>query len=210
MNITPNNYFEKIYCVNLKKRPDRWKLCEQQFSTHNIKVERFEAVDGTKHELVGRMSHGEVGCLLSHLNILKECKEKNISNVLITEDDVEFHENFGELFSEYVKELPEWDILYLGATHALCYPYMDRPPIKVSDHVYKVYNAHATHAYAVNQSCYDLLIDFVSKMDGPLDVIYTRLQEHLRTYIFRPHLAWQRNDYSDIAGKHVNYDFLRR
>jgi GR25 family glycosyltransferase involved in LPS biosynthesis len=207
---TINEYFEKIYCVNLERRPERWDLSKEQFLIHGINAERYEAVDGTKHDRVGKMSHGEVGCLLSHLNILKECKENNISNVLIMEDDVEFHKDLGELFSQYVNELPEWDILYFGATHALCYPYMDRPPIKVTDHVYKVYNAHATHAYAVNSSCYDLLIDFVSKMEAPLDVIYTKIQAHLRTYVFRPHLAWQRDDYSDIAGKYVNYDFLKR
>jgi len=207
---TINEYFEKIYCVNLERRPERWDLSKEQFTIHGINAERYEAVDGTKHDRVGKMSHGEVGCLLSHLNILKECKENNISNVLIMEDDVEFHKDLGELFSQYVNELPEWDILYFGATHALCYPYMDRPPIKVTDHVYKVYNAHATHAYAVNSSCYDLLIDFVSKMEAPLDVIYTKIQAHLRTYVFRPHLAWQRDDYSDIAGKYVNYDFLKR
>jgi GR25 family glycosyltransferase involved in LPS biosynthesis len=207
---TLNDCFEKIYCVNLERRPERWDLCKEAFSQYNINVERYEAVDGTKHDRVGRMSHGEVGCLLSHLNILKKCKEDNVSNVLILEDDVEFRPNFDKLFSEYIEEVPEWDILYLGATHALCYPYMNRPPIKVTDHVYKVYNAHATHAYAINSSCYDLLIDFVSKMEGPLDVIYTKLQAYLRTYIFRPHLAWQRSDFSDIAGKHVNYDFLKR
>lgn len=210
MNKTLNDYFQKIYCVNLKKRLDRWELAKNQFNFHGIQVERYDAVDGTEHDRIGKMSHGEIGCLLSHLNILKHCKDNNISNVLIFEDDVEFDDNLNQLFFQYVEELPEWDLLYFGATHALCYPYMDRPPIKVTDHVYKVYNAHATHAYAVNSSCYDILIDFVSKMEGPLDVIYTKLQAYLRTYVFRPHLAWQRNDYSDIAGKYVNYDFLKR
>lgn len=210
MSSNINEYFEKVYCVNLKRRPERWELSKKEFETHNIKVERYEAVDGNKHNRVGKMSHGEVGCLLSHLNILKECRDNNISNVLIMEDDVEFRKDFSILFSQYIKEVPEWDILYFGATHALCYPYMDRPPVKVTDHVYKVYNAHATHAYAINNSCYDLLIDFVSKIEAPLDVIYTKLQAHLRTYVFRPHLAWQRDDFSDIAGKYVNYDFLKR
>lgn len=210
MNKTLNDYFEKIYCVNLEKRPERWESSLKQFSQHNICAERYNAVDGTKCEKVGKMSHGEVGCLLSHLNILKKCKDDNISSVLIFEDDVEFDENLNHLFFQYLDELPEWDILYFGATHALCYPYMDRPPIKVTDHVYKVFNAHATHAYAVNQSCYDLLIDFISKMEAPLDVIYTKLQSTLRTYIFRPHLAWQRDDYSDIAETYVNYDFLKK
>lgn len=205
-----NDYFEKIYCVNLAKRKDRWELAQKEFTLHNIDVERYDAIDGTNYDKIGILSHGEIGCLFSHLNILKYCRDNNISNVLIFEDDVEFDQNFNELFFEYVKEVPEWDILYFGATHALCYPYMDRPPIKVTDHVYKVYNAHATHAYAVNSSCYNLLIDSISKMERPLDVIYTKLQAQLRTYIFRPHLAWQRSDYSDIAGKHVNYDFLKR
>ncbi|MFZ9376809.1 MAG: glycosyltransferase family 25 protein, partial [Candidatus Fonsibacter ubiquis] len=41
-----NDYFEKIYCINLDKRPDRWESAKKEFLKHNINVERYSAVDG--------------------------------------------------------------------------------------------------------------------------------------------------------------------
>jgi len=150
-----------------------------------------------------------LGCIKSHLNILLYCQKNNIKNVLITEDDVEFCQNFNDKFFQYSKELPNWDMLYFGANHALCNPYESNPPIKITDHVYKVMHAYSTHAYAVNSSCYQYLIDRISKMTHPLDVIYSHIQKNLNVYLFRPHLAWQSEGYSDIIETNVDYSFLK-
>jgi glycosyl transferase family 25 len=206
---TLNDYFEKIYCVNLAKRHERWESAKQQFYRNNIVVERYDAVDGKLIQNTSRLKPGELGCLLSHLNILRECQKNNIKNVLIIEDDVQFCDELNEKFSSYINEVPEWDILYLGANHALCNPYESNPPIKVSDHVYKVLHAYSTHAYAVNNGCYQYLIDNISKMTHPLDVMYSKIQRNLNVYLFRPHLAWQSNGYSDIMETNVDYSFLK-
>ena len=41
-----NNYFDKIICINLDRRPDRWREAQEQFKKAGITVERFSAVDG--------------------------------------------------------------------------------------------------------------------------------------------------------------------
>jgi glycosyl transferase, family 25 len=205
-----NDYFERIYCINLAKRSERWESVKKQFLNNNITAIRYEAIDGNKYDSVNGLKPGELGCLLSHLNILKECQKNNIENVLITEDDVEFCKDFNFKFFEYIKELPKWDILYLGANHALCNPYESNPPIKVTEHVYRVIHAYSTHAYAVNKSCYQYLIDHISNLTNPLDVMYSKIQKNLEVYIFRPHLAWQSEGYSDILETNVDYSFLKK
>ena len=205
-----NDYFERIYCINLAKRSERWESVKKQFLNNNITAIRYEAIDGNKYDSVNGLKPGELGCLLSHLNILKECQKNNIENLLITEDDVQFCEDFNFKFFEYIKELPKWDMLYLGANHALCNPYESNPPIKVTEHVYRVIHAYSTHAYAVNKSCYQYLIDHISNLTNPLDVMYSKIQKNLEVYIFRPHLAWQSEGYSDILETNVDYSFLKK
>ena len=42
-------YFDKIYCINLDSRPDRWKECLEEFKKIGIDdiVERFPAAELT-------------------------------------------------------------------------------------------------------------------------------------------------------------------
>jgi GR25 family glycosyltransferase involved in LPS biosynthesis len=206
---TLNDYFDQIYCINLDKRKDRWKIAKEQFDFHNIEVSRFSAVDGKTLNSNPYISRGAFGCLLSHLNVLKDARENRYKTILITEDDVEFSDNLNVKFFKYEIQLPKWDILYLGANHALCNPYEQNPPIQVNENVYKVNHAYALHAYAVKQSCYDFLIDNISEMNNSVDVIISKIQKHLEVYLFRPHLAWQSSGYSDIMEKDVNYSFLK-
>ena len=43
MNIL-NEFFDKIFCINLDSRPDRWEECEKMFSHYNLEVERVSAI----------------------------------------------------------------------------------------------------------------------------------------------------------------------
>jgi glycosyl transferase family 25 len=206
---TLNDYFDKIYCINLDRRKDRWDTVKTQFQKHNIEVLRFNAIDGKNLNPNPYLSPGALGCLMSHLSILKDAYENDFDKILITEDDVEFCDDLNLKFFEYEKKLPKWDILYFGANHALCNPYESNPPIKISENIYKVKHAYALHSYSVNKSCYEKLIECISKMDAPIDVIISRIQKELDVYLFRPHLAWQSSGYSDIMETNVDYSFLK-
>ena len=55
----------------------------------------------------------KVGCFRSHINAIRYAQNKNLSSVLILEDDVLIRENIPELATiPFPSE--DWDILYLG------------------------------------------------------------------------------------------------
>ena len=75
--------FEKIYCINLSSRTDRWDMCLRQFSKFGMcNVQRFDAVK-YNHPKLSAKANGQIGCALSHYNIIKEAKLKNYSNILV-------------------------------------------------------------------------------------------------------------------------------
>ena len=44
-----NNLFDKIYCINLDKRKDKWEECKKEFEKFSIdSVCRISALDGEK------------------------------------------------------------------------------------------------------------------------------------------------------------------
>ena len=73
---TVNDVFDKVYCINLDRAPERWVLCEEQFNKYNIEVERFSAIEPQAGNF--NLLRGEVGCLQSHLEVLKKAQEKKI------------------------------------------------------------------------------------------------------------------------------------
>ena len=75
-----NNYFDKVYCVNLDKRVDRWNECLNEFQKHNITVERFSALDGTLLDNSTTLLPGQLGCKLSHLSIIEQAKNNNLNS----------------------------------------------------------------------------------------------------------------------------------
>ena len=77
-----NSFFDKIYCINLKHRIDRWENCQSQFKKYGLDVERFEAVNGielTPNGVNGLLA-GEVGVIRSNYNVIKDAKEKRYKN----------------------------------------------------------------------------------------------------------------------------------
>jgi glycosyl transferase family 25 len=78
------------------------------------KVELFSAI---RPEDPGPFqSIGCRGAFLSHLNVLKKAKEKNLRNVLIMEDDLELRKDFRQHEEIILRELSEndWDIVHFG------------------------------------------------------------------------------------------------
>jgi len=200
-----NWYFPHIRCVNLARRPDKWAECEKEFAKHNLTVERFDAIDGSKIEHNPKVMDGSIGNLLSQITIIKEAREKGYENVLILEDDVEFEENVNEIFKERIKGVPnDWDLLYLGGNH-------NRQKIDlVSPYVRRINDTYATHAYAIRNTVYDLVLEYLEGEQQEGDVILAEVQKKCNAYCFHPNLAWQKPGVSDVFNRYVDYSFLRR
>lgn len=194
---TLNNFFSKIYCINLDRRPDRWEQCVDEFKRNDVFVERVSAVDG-KEFPKSRMGikSGAYGLLLTNIKILEDAILNKYENILIFEDDVKFAENFNEIFSENIAELPQnWNLLYLGGINRI-------KPTGEKHKIFKTTHTITTHAVGINSNFFEILLESIKKnMASPIDKIQQRLQESYDAYVFIPNIATQRASYSDIENR---------
>ena len=215
-----NNYFDKIICINLKRRHDRWSEMEKQFAKHNINVIRFDAIDGNPmgwktNEFDGKMNsfEGAMGCIASHVNIYKMAKKNNWKKILIIEDDCDFIDNLNEVFNKSINTLPEnWDLLYFGGTHKTLNGKLI--PEKFNEHFVKAKRIITTSCYAVKNTVYDLILDTVLKNEPffqcPIDTyLAAYVQPKCNTYSYHPPIAWQRPSFSDIQNAHRDYSHMK-
>ena len=106
-------YFDKIYCINLNRREDRWNETLEELKKWGLSdsVSRYSAIDGNTLNNDTVINNGELGILTTHINIITEAKENNYNNILILEDDIEFTKEI-ENIDEYMSLVPSvWDML---------------------------------------------------------------------------------------------------
>lgn len=195
-----NEYFDKIYCINLDESVDRWNMCVEQFKKYNIEVERFP---GIKVNSCSNLLAGEIGILRTNYEIVKKSKEENLKNVLILEDDFVFVENFNEVFDFMIKQVPEdWDFLYFGGNHV-------NKIIKISQNVAKMSRSFAIHTFAIKNTMFDTILNLLPEEKKQVDVYYADIMPNCNAYVFRPHISVQREGFSYIQNRVVNYSFLK-
>ena len=118
---TINSVFSHKVCINLDRRAYRWEQMQLKFARHDILgVRRFPALDGKGLILPSGWSStaGAYGCLLSHLQVVREAKQLGVSSVLIFEDDTVLAPEFNARFAAYSRQLPDdWDMVFFGAIH---------------------------------------------------------------------------------------------
>jgi GR25 family glycosyltransferase involved in LPS biosynthesis len=116
-----DNYFDKIFYINLKKDVVRDSKMLQEFHKYNIN--NFERIDGVMHNSIPdrnlwrnfnksdeKYVIGSLGCRDSHLKAVSIAKERKYKRILILEDDIIFVVNPNKLPFPNT----EWDMLYLG------------------------------------------------------------------------------------------------
>lgn len=199
--------FPLTVCINLDRRSERWQRMQRVFADHDIgPVHRFSAIDGNKVVLPRDWNHsaGAYGCLLSHVQVVRDARDAGVSSVLILEDDVVLDPQFKEKFTIFVQELPaDWDMLFLGALHK-------DEPAKVSKHIRRITRANSTFAYAIRNTVFDAFIDLHSRAEHVLDMTNYVLQERFKCYCFMPNLVWVESEYSDVQNRVENHWYLEK
>jgi hypothetical protein len=210
MNIL-NQFFDKIYCINLDHRTDRWDECVKTFEYYGLDVERVSAVM-TDKEIPG-LKNGMVSLITTTIHILEDAKKNNYKNFLLLEDDVEFcdyvdgynGESFAERFEKNLCYLPDnWKLFYLGSGIDT------NEKSHVGGEVYRVGFANTAHSLGFNNCFYDICLDKLKSAALPNDIIYSNLmREGHDIYSFYPNLTSQRPSFSNLEGMNVNYGHLR-
>ena len=192
-----NKYFDAIYCINLDKRRDGWERVSKAFKDSSVEVIRFSAIE---------QKDGRIGCIKSHIEILKIAKERNLKNVLIFEDDVVFIDS---IVDNTFEQLPmDWETCYIGAN-------LHTNLIKYSDNLFTIKQAFSTHAIAYNNTVFDFIInkyDNIEKLDNYVDIydvwLSNNIQPRNKSYIIYPLVAIQEKGYSDIENNFIDYSFI--
>jgi GR25 family glycosyltransferase involved in LPS biosynthesis len=193
-------------CINLDRRPERWRRMEVKFEEHGLRgVERFSAVDGELLSLPPLWTHtpGAYGCLRSHLDVVRNARDKGSPSVLIFEDDVVLDPDLQNKFQLYFEQVPrDWDMLFFGALHK-------DEPNAVAENVVRLTKANSTYAYALRQTVYDSFIELNGRAEDVLDNNNYLLQGRFNCYCFMPHLAWVETDYSDAQRRLEHHWYLK-
>ncbi|KAF3420606.1 hypothetical protein E2986_03100 [Frieseomelitta varia] len=128
---------DKIYMINLLRRPERRNRMHKIFKELEIRAETIDAVDGSTLSLEDLktleieimpeyidpyhnrpMTMGEIGCFLSHYIVWNKVVKNGFKNIIVLEDDVRFEPFFNQKVNYILKELEnlqlKWDLIYLG------------------------------------------------------------------------------------------------
>ncbi len=206
--------FDKIVCVNLKHRKDRWEhfIEEKKFlESHGFKnFERFEAVNGKECGLLpGKppyptwsvISLGNLGNVISQRKIIIEAQKDNLDSVLILEDDVEFDKNAD--INKFLQNVPEnWDMIYFGGNHM-------QSLSEINDIIGKCNMTLTAHAVAIRKTVFLNVLKITEGLGAPIDLYYAMLHRFINAYAPIKPIAWQIGGYSDIEEKNVEYLHIR-
>ncbi len=194
--------------INLDTRTDRKQQVEHELKQVKLShvVKRFNAV---------RAKDGRIGCTLSHLKCLEIAKERELPHLLIVEDDIQFLEPhvFTRQLNRFLKSGTKWDVILLAGNNV-------PPYVRVDESAVKVGHCQTTTGYIVNQHYYDKLITNIREGVGKLfqnpqnhatfaiDKYWIQLQKRDKWFLITPLTVTQREGFSDIEQRNLNYTSL--
>lgn len=207
--------YEKVYCINLDKRPDRFVEFRQNviegFGIDESIFERISAIDTTSGGL-----HGIVGCGLSHLKIWKDMIKNGYKSVLVFEDDftpVVSREEFDSTVSKLYTDHPNFTVCCISWVATNDTVFLSR------DDTFSFANGiNTTAGYIISLEYAKAMYDEVSRgiiniLHGEdicfnaIDIVWHKFQNH-KWLISTNVLGIQSPDFSDIQQQHMDYTNL--
>ena len=197
---------KNVFYINLEHRIDRNNHVQQQLETIGLNsvAQRFNAI---------KMENGAIGCSMSHLALLKNAVKKRFDHILIVEDDIQFlnPELFKTQFNLFLETHGNnWDVILFAGNNIPPYDKIDETCVKVQ-------MCQTTTGYLVNGHYIEKLINNVrtgltNLLRMPqhrslyaIDTYWFNLQKSDRWFLIVPLTVIQREDYSDIEKKVMNY-----
>ena len=194
--------FQNHVYINLDHRTDRNESMKTELSKIGIdNPNRFPAI---KTEM------GIVGCCLSHMRCIQEAMHKELDYICIFEDDIIIKRP--ELLMRKVKKLinNDWDCLLLSGNNF-------KPYVEYEDYI-KVSKCFCLSSYIIKKHYYQRYLDNLNEglklllqsgdRQYSLDYYNHKLQREDTWYLLTPLCIYQKEDYSDIENRNVDYKDL--
>ena len=214
MTATPLSCFERIYVINLKSRADRRVEMAEQLERVGLglaspQVQLFEAV---RPDSPGAFpSIGTRGCFMSHLQVLRDARDRGLASVLILEDDLNFVKDFGTRFEPVRRCLQQqpWGMFYGSYTFYGEAPTLPDAPCVQADAQLPI---STTAFVAVHGAWIGRLIKYLEAMlqrpagdpaGGPMHVDgaycwFRAAYPEMACWLAHPSLGYQRSSQTDI------------
>jgi flagellar biosynthesis regulator FlbT len=200
-----SKYIDQIIYINLDIRNDRREQFEKEFNQMGLCVERFSAILNTD---------SGIGCFISHLEVLRLAKARNLRNVLIMEDDFTFlvsKEEFEQEISKLFDQEIDYDVCLLSYN-------LKKTEETKYDFLGRALNSSTASGYLVNAKHFDKLINLFEQTLPLLrntkrhweyanDVIWMKLMEKDNWYYFKTRIGKQAPGYADNAHRFTDYNF---
>lgn len=212
---TPFDYFDKIYCINLDSRPDRWNDIQIEFDKLGLRerVTRISAV--TADEAIGKSSFklkneipGQYGCCLSHHKCLQDAMNNELDSYLVFEDDMIFGGGINDLSLDLSKFDFNWELFLFGYVE-----WGTKNKENINEQICKIDKFGCTHAVGVKNNAFENLAEQFQRrvVDENtnrknwfkrIDYFYSFVCNDI--YALNNQVCFQRYGYSDITGDYID------
>jgi len=176
-----NNYFNKIYLLNLHKRYDRLEKSKSKLDQSGINYTVFNGTDGSVlNHLWSKLNNpyftnsNYLGCAISHLSIYQDAIYNDYEKILIIEDDNLIKKNIQSDFNSL--SIPDWnDLFYLGYIplsddcQMWTYQYGIQGSNMICDNIFKPRNLWGLYAYGIKIDLMKEIVDIYNK-DFPMEI----------------------------------------
>jgi len=203
------NNIDIIYYINLDHRKDRNEQFKSELNKINFPINKVKRISGIYHDI------GCIGCTLSHINILHQFIDSKFTNCIIFEDDFEFFDNidYDFIINKVFQDNINYDVISLSSN---IQQYID-----YNNYLKRLMEGQTASGYLINKTfASKLLNNYINAVNNLIyyankgilsshvfahDIQQKILQLDNNWYVFFPVLGKQRESYSDIEKKNVNY-----
>jgi GR25 family glycosyltransferase involved in LPS biosynthesis len=219
-----NERYDKVVCINLKERPNKYAFMKERFDRHGIEVQWYHPVilnyskhfvdayadkynDYEKHiVLFNKHFPNEFGTMTTHYYVIKTALLEGVNNLFVFEDDCCFHKDWNELLPKYLNTIPE------DADGILLYSFMKQlepQNVRVKPRWTKGFASWSFVGYGMNRRAMQGYVDLIDRMPMIADRGSWEMMTHggYNFYICTPPLVIPSKEFtSDIRGENKNYE----
>lgn len=221
-----NKLYDRVVCICLKERQDKYEYMKKQFDKHGIEVEWYRPVfpgygkkliepyadkynDYQKNYVLFNKHFAEFGPLQSHYTVIKTAILDGVKKLFVFEDDCAFVRDWDDLLPKYMNTIPE------DANGVLFYSFManfEPQNIRVRPRWTKGFASWSFVAYGIDQKTMKGYIDLQDNTPMIADrASWTLMTYHdYKFYVASPPLVVPSKILtSDVRGENKNYEKTR-